>query len=119
MAYRTELDLNNEEMRTHKFLVGMYRDGYFPDFLVDRVKAILVRLCWQIECECPATDDALLKLTHAATEQINELHEDFEENDSELETVAREEMAEDFAEIAAAYGFGHIDIEELIAPRDW
>jgi hypothetical protein len=60
----------------------------------------------------------LYALTHAATEEFNALAEEFEENDSELETAAREAIAEDFEWIAKAYGFD-ADIEELIAPRDW
>ncbi|MBB1246950.1 hypothetical protein GL263_25885, partial [Streptomyces durbertensis] len=58
-------------------------------------------------------------LTHAATEEFNELDEALGEAGSGIETVAREEIAEDFAFIASAYGFGNADVEELIAPRDW
>lgn len=58
-------------------------------------------------------------LTHKATEQINDLEAVFEENGSEIETVARETIAEDFIRIADAYGLTDADIEELIAPREW
>ena len=70
----------------------------------------------QLERRCNAP--LLYALTHAATEEFNALAEEFEENDSELETAAREAIAEDFEWIAKAYGFD-ADIEELIAPRDW
>ncbi len=39
--------------------------------------------------------------------------------DSEIETVAREVIAADFRYIAQAYGFGHVDSEDLIATRNW
>ncbi|TNF24512.1 MAG: hypothetical protein EP329_24775 [Deltaproteobacteria bacterium] len=113
------MTLHNPALARYPFLAGMYRDGYFPDPLVDRVKEVLVALCNQIEVTRPADLTALYRLTHVATERINDLQEAFEDEDSELETVAREVIAADFAAIAAAYGFADADVEELIAPRDW
>lgn len=109
----------NEKIRNHQMLLDMYADGYFPNFLVDKIKAILFDLCEQIEREEPTDDESLLKLTHAATERINALAEEFEENDSELETGAREAMGAEFDFIVRAYGFADVDIEDVIAPRDW
>ena len=96
----------------------MYRDGYFPNVLVDKVKDILVDLCTQIEVTQPRDAENLLELPHAATERINELEGEFEQQDSELETVAREVMAEHFAFIVSAYGFEDVGVEDVIAPRD-
>jgi hypothetical protein len=111
--------LTNEKMRDYPFLASMYRDGYFPDFLVDKVRDILVQLCRQIEATRPQSLEALYQLTHAATEKINALEAEFIANESELETEAREVMGADFEEIAKAYGFENADVEELIAPREW
>jgi hypothetical protein len=113
------MSISNDKIRNHKFLTGMYSDGYFPDSLVDKIKAILLGLCEQVEHDQPKDDESLLKLTHAATEQINDLAQEFGENGSELETVAREVMADDFRFIVCAYGFEDIEIEDVIAPRDW
>ena len=110
--------ITNEKLAAYPFLAGMYRDGYFPDDLVDKGKAILVRLCERIEAEKPRSLDDLYRLTHAATEEFNDLAEAFEERDSEIETVAREVISSDFVAIADAYGF-RADREELIATRDW
>jgi hypothetical protein len=104
---------------THSFLADMYSDSYYPKSQVDKVRDILLDLCSTIEKEKPATIDHFLRLTHEATERINDLAEEFEEHDSELETGARESMAADFRFIAEVYGFGNVDIEEIIAPRDW
>jgi hypothetical protein len=82
------------------------------------VKEVLVRLCETIEREQPTDLDGLYRLTHAATEEINDLEDVFAEHDSEIETGAREVMAADFEVIAKAYGF-EADIEELIATREW
>jgi hypothetical protein len=112
------MPIANAEMKTYLFLQPMYDDNYFPAACVDKVKQVLVGLCERIEREKPADLAGLYRLTHAATEQVNELQDDFAEHDSEIETAAREAIAEDFARIAAAYGF-NADVEELIATRDW
>ncbi len=103
----------------HRFLREMYEDDYFPNRLVDKGKAILLKLCAQIEKGQPRDADAVYALTHAATERFNDLAEEFMAQDSDIETAAREAIAADFAFILRVYGFGHLDIEEAIAPRDW
>ena len=50
---------------------------------------------------------------------FNDLQEEFLEQDCEIETVAREAIAEDFLAIAKSYGFSDAEVEELIANRDW
>jgi hypothetical protein len=109
----------NEQVTGHAFLKALYRDGYYPDHLVDRGREILLRLCERVEAEQPAGLDALYVLTHAATEEFNALQDAFWEADSEIETVAREEIAGEFRFVARVYGFAEADGEELIAPRDW
>lgn len=112
------MPITNEALKEHPFLEEMYEDSYFPNPLVDKGKAILVRLCEAIEAQKPASDEALLELTHAATEEFNVLAEEFLEQDSEIETGARECIAADFETIAEAYGF-NVDIEDVIATREW
>jgi Family of unknown function (DUF5713) len=63
--------------------------------------------------------EALYVLTNAATEEFNALQADFEAAGSEIETVARDEIATDFGFIAVAYGFADADLEALVASRDW
>ncbi|MFE2884595.1 DUF5713 family protein [Streptomyces graminifolii] len=113
------MPVTNEQITEHDFLRGLYRDGYYPDHVVDLGKAVLLRLCERIETERPADLPALYALTEVATEEFNALQDDFEAADSEIETVAREEIAEDFWFVAKAYGFADADVEELIAVRDW
>ena len=112
------MPIEHPDIRQHAFLAEMQADRYFPDVLVGRGKAILLRLCEAIEAENPASLEALYALSHAATDEFNALAEEFYAHDSEIETVARECIAADFAFIAKAYGFD-ADTEELIATRDW
>ncbi|MFD4557894.1 DUF5713 family protein [Streptomyces sp. NPDC058469] len=113
------MPVSNQQITEHAFLRALYRGDYYPDHVVDLGKAILLRLCERIETEKPADLPALYALTEVATEEFNALQADFEAADSDIETVAREEIAEDFGFVADAYGFADADVEELIAVRDW
>jgi hypothetical protein len=113
------MPISNERVSTHPFLRGLYEDDYYPDEVLDRGRAILLALCERIERERPAGLAALYALTQAATEEFNGLEAAFEAAGSEIETVAREEIAEDFDFVARAYGFPDADVEELIATREW
>ncbi|MET7571459.1 DUF5713 family protein [Streptomyces sp. NPDC005492] len=113
------MPVSNEKITEHAFLRGLYRSDYYPDRVVDLGKAVLLRLCGRIETERPADLAALYALTEVSTEEFNALQDDFEAAGSEIETVAREEIAEDFWFVANAYGFADADVEKLIAVRDW
>ncbi len=96
----------------------MYQDPYFPTFLVDKCKSVLLKLCQTIETNKPKNLEELYTLTQASTLELNELQEEFFEHDSEIETGARECLAMDFEFVAKAYGYD-ADVEELIGTRDW
>ncbi|MEE1839629.1 MULTISPECIES: DUF5713 family protein [unclassified Streptomyces] len=113
------MSIMNHQVTEHVFLEQLYADEYFPDHVLDKGKAILLRLCERIEAERPADLSALYALTEVATEQFNVLEAEFEAAGSEIETVAREEIGGDFWFVASAYGFSDADPEELIAARDW
>jgi alkylhydroperoxidase family enzyme len=78
-----------------------------------------LRLCERIEVERPSDLAALYALTETATEEFNALEAEFEAAGSEIETVARELIAEDFWFVASTYGFAEAEVEALIAARDW
>ncbi len=111
-------ELTNVKIKDYSFLECMYQDSYFPEFLVDKCKDILLQLCLEIESNKPNNLEELYKLTHSSTNKLNDLQNEFFENDSEIETGARECLAMDFEFIAKAYGF-EADVEELIATREW
>ncbi|MEV3967535.1 DUF5713 family protein [Streptomyces sp. NPDC050698] len=113
------MPISNEQVSTHPFLRGLYEDPYYPDQVVDRGRAILLALCERIESERPTGLGTLYALTRAATEEFNDLEAAFHAAGSEIETVAREEIAADFAFLARAYGFPDADVEELVATREW
>jgi len=112
------MNITNMKAINYSFLRDMYEDGFFPDFLVDKGKKILIDFCLEIEHTKPKDLKSLYLLSHKATNKFNELNLEFEENDSEIETVARDCICVDFESLAKIYGFD-ADIEELTATREW
>jgi hypothetical protein len=112
------LSPKNAQAGGHAFLADV-RGLLLADSHIARIRTILVDLCAQIELERPGMADGFLRLTHAATERINEVAVEVEASEGELETVAREAIAAEFLFIARAYGFAAVDIEDIVAPRDW
>ncbi|MFG2331761.1 DUF5713 family protein [Streptomyces sp. NPDC048604] len=113
------MPITNQQVAGHAFLQQMYADSYFPDHVVGQGEAILLRLCERIEAEQPSDLESLYALTQAATEEFNLLDGEFVAAGSEIETVAREWICEEFCFVASAYGFTEADAEELAAGRDW
>ncbi|MFE0421664.1 DUF5713 family protein [Streptomyces sp. NPDC058953] len=111
--------ITNEKVSGHSFLEGLRGDSYFPEHLVDKGRAILRDLCERIERDRPADLPALYALTEPATERFNALNEELWAAGSEIETVARDEIAVNFHFVATAYGFPQADMEDLVAARDW
>ncbi|MGW5782274.1 DUF5713 family protein [Streptomyces sp. NPDC003863] len=113
------MPITNQQVAGHTFLRQMYDDSYFPDHVVDQGKAILLRLCERIEAEQPSDTESLYALSQVATEEFNLLDREFVAAGSEIETVARECICDEFCFVASAYGFTDADAEELTAGRDW
>ena len=101
----------------YKLLDEMYQDEYYPDFLVDKEKEELQKVIRLLESG--ETDvGAVQKILDEAVCGINDLQEEFDENDSEIETVARDCIGVTVAYILEWFGIP-IDIEEAIRERDW
>lgn len=98
-------------------LKDMYDDGYFPDFLVDKVKEQIIEVVSFLETGEKNIDKIQEKLDEM-TRAINELEDEFNENESEIETVARESIADAVHYVLECYDV-EIDIEEAIREREW
>lgn len=101
----------------YKLLDEMYQDEYYPDFLVDKVKAELQKVIDILERGETDTEVIQEKLDEAVR-AINDLEEAFEENDSEIETSARESIAATVRYVLDWFGV-EIDTETAIRERDW
>ena len=101
----------------YKLLEDMYGDELFPNFLVDKVKALVQ----EVICFLETGERDLEKIQHKFDEMtlaINDLQEEFEENDSEIETVARDSIGETVEYILKWFEID-IDVEDAIGERDW
>ena len=101
----------------YKLLDEMYQDEYYPDFLVDEVRDALQKVVDLLESGETNTEVVQETLDEAVS-SINDLQEEFDETDSEIETVARECIAADVAYILEWFDIP-IDTEEAIRERDW
>ena len=101
----------------HILLEEMYEDHYYPKFLVDKLKIIMLETIEYLLSGKHDKDEVQEKLDEM-TIKINNLQEDFYENDSEIETVARECIATDVQYILDYFSLD-IDVEEALRERDW
>lgn len=102
---------------TYRFLKEMYSDGYFPDFLVDKIKTELEHVVAFLETGVSDLEQIQEKFD-TMTMAINDLQEEFEENDSEIETVARDSIAADVDKILKWFNID-LDVDDAIGERDW
>ncbi len=103
--------------KSYKLLEDMYSDGYFPDFLVDKIKALIQNVIDFLETGERDLDKIQARFDEM-TLAINDLEEEFEDNDSELETVARESIGETVRYILEWFDID-IDVEDAIGERDF
>jgi len=103
--------------KNYKLLEDMYSDGYFPEFLVDKVRDLIQNVIDFLETGERDLDKIQARFDEM-TLAINDLEEEFEENDSEIETVARESIGETVQYILEWFDID-IDVEDAIGERDW
>lgn len=102
---------------SYTLLSDMRNDEYFPEFLVDKIEMLIKEVIALLEggvTEPVKVQAALDRMTLG----INDLQEEFEENDSEIETVARDSIGETVEYVLKWFDID-IDIETAIGERDW
>ena len=99
----------------YKLLEDMYQDGYFPDVLVDKIKALIQGVIAFLE----TGERDLVKIQEkfdAMTLAVNDLQEEFEEHGSEI--AARDSIGETVGYILQWFDLD-LDVEDAIGERDW
>ena len=99
------------------YLEDMYEDSFFPSFLVDKLKLHIVNVVHFIE-EGAHTKEEIQEKLDEMTIAINELQNEFYENDSEIETFARDSIGLTVERILQYFEID-IDIEEALRGREW
>ena len=100
-----------------QYLPEMYADNYYPNFLVNKLKDALQETVHFIE-NGAYTSAGIQESFDKTVTKINKLGEEFEENDSELETVARESIAFTIENILNYFDID-MSVEDAIRERDW
>lgn len=100
-----------------EYLKDMYEDGYYPNFLVDKVRDIIKNTVSFIE-EGSHSIEEIQASFDQMTLAVNDLDTEFEENDSEIETGARESIGDTVEKILNYFDID-IDVEEAIREREW
>ncbi|WP_419181929.1 DUF5713 family protein [Paenibacillus alvei] len=108
---------NENEAAQISYLIEMYNDPFYPEFLVDKVKECILRVVPFIEKGNRDVNKIQSKLDEM-TIAINDLADEFGQNNSELETVARESNA---ATVESVLQYHKIDIviEDALREREW
>lgn len=101
----------------HIWLEDMYEDHYYPKFLVDKLKMVIMNMAEYLSAGGHDKEEVQEKFDEMAI-NINNLQEEFYENDSELETVARECIASDVQQLIEHFSLD-INIEEALREREW
>lgn len=100
-----------------QMLTDMYNDEYFPDFLVDKVKNELEKVIAFLETG-ERDKDKIQSEFDRAIMAINDLENEFDQNDSELETVARESICEGVEYIIGKFNL-NITNDEAVRERNF
>lgn len=100
-----------------QYLQEMYTDSYYPPFLVDKINAEILKVVRFLKKGTHRFGEVQAKFD-AMTLAINALQEEFEENGSEIETLARESIGQAVQQIIDSFGL-ELDTEMAIRQRDW
>lgn len=104
-------------MKKIEFLKDMYNDSYYPTFLVDKLKGLLQEIVLYLEEAERTLEEVQTKLDEIIL-KTNDLQEEFWDNNSEIETVARDSIATTVEEILDYFEI-ELDLEEALRERDW
>ena len=102
---------------SYELLKGMYSDQYYPDKCVDKVKAEIQKIISFLET-VHSDKETIQEKFDQMTININDLQDDFDENASEIETVARESICDTVQYILTWFEID-IDTEDAVCERDW
>lgn len=99
-------------------LLPMFDDGYYPEILVAEIRQHIIHFYQQIKVT-HHTDAEIYHLAHLVMTKINEMKAEFEDLDSSLDDAATDYIAEAMMMIVQEAGYLEIDLEELVANREW
>ncbi|EET83345.1 DUF5713 family protein [Acinetobacter radioresistens] len=101
-----------------ELLTPMFEDEYYPDELVSRIKQLLLQFSEKITASSLSQTD-IYSSAQEIIVQINKMKPKFEQMDSSLDDAAADYIAEAMMMVVQEAGYLDIDMEELVANREW
>ena len=98
-------------------LLPMFDDEYYPDVLVAEIKQFIEKFSKKIEKN--VTDADIYRLADEVMVKINEMKPQFEDLESSLDATAADYIAEAMMMVVQEHGYMDIEMEELVANREW
>ena len=99
-------------------LLPMFDDEYYPDILVAEVKQHIQQFSKKVNGSGVSESD-IYRFAHQTLIEINEMKPQFDDLDSSLDDTAADYIAEAMMMIVQEAGYLEIEMEELIANREW
>ena len=99
-------------------LLPMFDDEYYPDILVAEVKQHIQQFSKKVTGSGVSESD-IYRFAHQTLIEINEMKPQFDDLDSCLDDTAADYIAEAMMMIVQEAGHLEIEMEELIANREW
>ena len=99
-------------------LLPMFDDEYYPDILVAEVKQHIQQFSKKVASSGVSESD-IYRFAHQTLIEINEMKPQFDDLDSSLDDTAADYIAEAMMMIVQEAGYLEIEMEELIANREW
>ena len=99
-------------------LLPMFDDEYDPDILVAEVKQHIQQFSKKVTGSGVSESD-IYRFAHQTLIEINEMKPQFDDLDSSLDDTAADYIAEAMMMIVQEAGYLEIEMEELIANREW
>ena len=99
-------------------LLPMFDDEYYPDILVAEVKQHIHQFSKKVS-RTDLSESEIYRFAHQTLIEINEMKPQFEDLDSSLDDTAADYIAEAMMMVVQDSGYLEIEMEELVANREW
>lgn len=99
-------------------LLPMFDDEYYPDILVAEIKQLIEQFAKKVS-KTSFSDAEIYNLANSTVVEINEMKPQFEDLDSSLDDTAADYIAEAMMMVVQDQGYMEIEMEELVANREW
>ena len=99
-------------------LLPMFDDEYYPDILVAEIKQHICQFAKKLD-DTQVTEAEIYQFAQHTMAAINKMKPQFEDLDSRLDDTATDYIAEAMMMVVQDAGYFDIDVEELIAYREW